>query len=181
MDIILRRFGQFLQVSPPCDELRAVLRTVVHVPRRCGQAVVVGADQGPLYRETTDLDVPVLECFLGLQPVVEQALTASGYQVVRDFASPVPLGPGNFAAAGQVGPPCDMAFLDMIRIRERGLVRYLAPAVDPVWLIAQIALAWPALTIAVAVTKIDQARSLRRRLSPVPAESRGHHQSRQRT
>jgi hypothetical protein len=58
-----------------------------------------------------------------------------------------------------------MAFLDMIRIKDRGLVRYLAPAVDPAWLIAQVALAWPNLTIAVVVTKIDQARSLRRRLS----------------
>ena len=161
--IILRRAGQFLEISPPCEELRLALRTSTLVPRPQGQAIMIGNESAALYRETVDVDRPVLECFVGLLPVVKQALITAEYDVQFDFVPPALLPRADEAAVQKAGA-CDLAFLDMVRFHDRGLVRYVPASVDPAWLIAQIALAWPELTIAVAVTRVEEARQLQRQL-----------------
>ncbi len=158
----LRRVGQFLEVCPPCEELRLALRTSVHVPRPHGQGIGIDSEPGPLYREVIDVDRPVLECFVGLLPVVEKVLASAGYDVQKDFAVPAPMPLANMAEVSRAGT-CDQDFLDMVRLHDRGLIRYVPAGVEPAWLIAQVALAWPTSTVAVAATRIEDTQRLQRR------------------
>ncbi len=160
--IVLKRDGQFLEVRPPCEEVRNVLRTTVHAPQRHGESIVIGAESGRMYREHAVLDEPVLECFAGLMPVVSRTLNRAGYRVVMQ-GTPQPFTKPEQTNLEGIGT-CDLDFLDLIRFDDRGLIRYVPAGVEPARLIVQAALAWPSLTVVAVVARIDEARRLRRNL-----------------
>jgi hypothetical protein len=157
----LRRFGQFLQVAPPCEELRQALRTSRHALQRGPvDGLFIGRVAADLFRETTDLDEPVMECFVGLLPAVHTVLRSAGWRVETRFRAAPPLPAPELQAVAESGP-CDRGLLGVVRCRERALVRYATKGADASWLIAELALTWPKLTFAVAVSRIEEARVLR--------------------
>jgi hypothetical protein len=82
---------------------------------------------------------------------------------------------GTFLPAPSFSPPQvsqlvrfgvpDRPLLDFVQSNDRAVIHYQRGKVDPAKLIAQIALAWPHRKIAVAVTRIAEARQLRDQLT----------------
>jgi hypothetical protein len=160
-DLVVRQEGQFLEVAPAPAGLKRALHTRAHVP--CpdpGGFLSVRRVPARLYRERAEDDGPVLDCFAGLLPVVllfaERAGHAARVQGRQAAVLPEPDG----HSVGRLGP-LDGGFLRCVRQHERALVRYEPSAVNPAWLVAQVALAWPQQKIAVAVTRVEEARWLR--------------------
>src|SRR5262249_54048271 len=124
--------------------------------------LAVGEVPSQLYRERAGEDGPALDCFAGLLPVVLRFAGGAGYaaRVLRRPSTRLP--EPDFPPAEGLAP-LDRSFLRCVRQHDRALVRY-GPAVDPGRLVAQVALAWPRLTVAVAVTRVGEARRLRDRL-----------------
>lgn len=156
--IEMHREGQFLQIGPPCDELRSALRTSTHVLTSHGAGLVICFESNMMFRETSEFDQPVIDCFAGLQPVAERVLATTEYNV-QYYCTVQPLQAPDFARVSELGP-CDVAMLEMIQRHDRSLVKYAPSNVKPAWLVAQITLAWPLLSIAVVVTRVVEARHL---------------------
>jgi hypothetical protein len=76
--------------------------------------------------------------------------------------APPPLPPPDFTRLEGLGA-VDRTLLDAVRRHDRALVRY-GPGVDLARLVAQVALAWPGLTVTVAVGRRADARRLGRAL-----------------
>src|SRR5262249_46655038 len=102
----------------------------------------------------------VLDCFAGLLPVVLRFAESAGYVARVPHQQAIVL-PEPTISSVELPGPLDLGCLRCIQQHDRALVRYDPSAVDPVRLVAQVGLAWPKLTIAVAVTRIDEARHLR--------------------
>jgi hypothetical protein len=98
----------------------------------------------------------------GLHEVVDTALKRRGFAVRNEVAFMPRLStPSSFNVRGK--PSADHAILDAVQRRSHTLVR-LHPGVDRNWLIAQIALAYPSLKIAVACASHDQVKRISREL-----------------
>jgi hypothetical protein len=97
-----------------------------------------------------------------LEPVVREVMRNAGYIIERigpiaeQLPEPVTL-PATIA-------PVDSGLLQLVQEQEWGLIRYQPAAVDPARLVAQVALGWPTMRMAVVERRIDDARSLRRAL-----------------
>jgi hypothetical protein len=99
---------------------------------------------------------------VGLEPVVRHLLRQAGYRLTRaerERRLPEP----DLAAVQEHGV-VDKAILDVVAHHDHALVRY-GPGVDRVWLIAQLALAFPDLTIMVFCSRNHEVHVLARRLS----------------
>lgn len=163
-ELIVRQEGQFLDVVPVPEELHQVLRTEVHVLQMDVQrSLAVGRVPAPLYREMTDENGTVLDCHAGLLPVVFRFAERAGYPIRLQRQPPVRLPEPDFPSPEQLAP-LDRGFLRCVQQHERAIVRYDSSTVDPARLVAQVATAWPQLTIAVAVTRIEEARQVRNHL-----------------
>jgi hypothetical protein len=140
------------------------LRTARHVPdpRRGGQLVAIPV---PLVFERDDeLLRPALVSLAGLEPIVWHLLLRAGHPI-RVVSHRSPLGPPDLEGVRKVWTEADEALLEFVRRHERGLIRHGA-GVDPVRLVAQMALAFPELTFVVVVTRDDDVRRIARRLKP---------------
>jgi hypothetical protein len=151
------RLGQAIVVQPPCAEVFAVLTTAKHVyaSRRGlgGRTLKVAED---LFRvEDAPLEGPQTVLAAGLEPVALHLLERAGFEVtysVETLLPPRAIPAPDVAAARRLGP-VDRAVLDLVHDHDRGLVCYRAGAVRPARLIAQVALAFPDRTIAVAAKR----------------------------
>ena len=161
------RCGQAIVVRPPRAEVFAVLRTAKHVyaPRRGGggRTLEVAED---LFVVEDDLGGPQTVVPAGLESIALHLLGRAGLEVsysVETMLPPRAIPAPDAAAARRLGP-VDRAMLDLVRDHDRGLVRYQAGAVRPARLIAQLALAYPDMTIAVARKRRTDVHRLGRQL-----------------
>src|SRR5262245_36200975 len=163
-ELVVRQEGQFLEVAPVLEGLKKTLRTRVHVPQLNARGCLsVRKVPSQLHRERADEDGPVLDCFAGLLPVVLRFAESAGYVARVSHQQAIVL-PEPTISSVELPGPLDLGFLRCVQQHDQALVRYDPSAVDPVRLVAQVGLAWPKLTIAVAVARIDEARHLRDQL-----------------
>ena len=151
--VTVERRGQAIVVEPACAEVFAVLQTMKHVyasRRDVGGRTLKVAEN--LFKVLDDFGGPQTVLPAGLASVAMHLLERAGFSVnysnetvLPPRAIPVP----DVVAARRLGP-VDRAMLKLVHGYERGLVRYQAGAVKPARLIAEVALAFPDMTIAVA-------------------------------
>ena len=161
--VTLRRCGATVQVEPACEEVRRALRTAVHVPYQVpGGRLRVFAAPVPVYRERPWADGPALCLPAGLGPVACEALRRAGRRIEYRGQAPPPLPPPDLTRRGWFGA-VDRTLLDAVRCHDRALLRY-GPGIDPALLVAQVARAWPDLTVTVPVARRADAWRLGRAL-----------------
>jgi hypothetical protein len=158
------RAGQTCEVQPATASIRRALRTIVHktIPL-ADKTLPVHAIPIPLYEELQVAGKPALACWAGWEPVIRKLLLADGYEM-ETFGNSRPALPRPEDGRLLQFAVIDHALLACVHQQERGLIRYAADLVDPVHLVAQIALAWPRQRIAVLVTRIKEGRQIRDRL-----------------
>ncbi len=162
----LWRDGQVIEVRPPCEDLRRALRAVRYATHPDpAHGYRVRAEARPLFSEFP-YDAPCLSLWAGLEAPARLILRQAGWRVRLPKNTPACLSAGQMHA-NPINRPLDGGLLRLVRHHDRGLVRYEATAVDPAWLIGQVALAFPALTVAVAVARVAEARELAKRLAPL--------------
>ena len=108
--------------------------------------------------------VDTLRAPAGLLTPVANLLKLAGHKVTVLRSTP-PLGRPRLERLRGVLTP-DRGWLELVRRHERGLVRHAPAGVDPVGLVAQVALAYPKLKLAVVVPTEDEARRVAARLRP---------------
>jgi hypothetical protein len=165
--VSVERRGQAIVVQPPCAELFAVLKTTKHVyasrPGHGGRTLKFAQN---LFKVSDDFEGPQTILPAGLESVALHLLERAGFEVrysVETVLPPRTIPIPDFAAARRVGP-VDRTMLELVHDHDRGLARYKAGAVRPARLIAQIALAFRDMTIAVAAKRRADVRRLGRLL-----------------
>ena len=155
----VERAGQAIFVRPPCEAALRPLATALHV-------AAVHATRGFL---TVPWPVPLFDVEempwgrqaalpAGLEPVVVGLLERAGYSVVREGEPAAPL------AAPAVGPGLsDRAVLDFVHATNRGVIR-VGAGIRPEVRVAQLRLAFPDATIAVAAARREDVRRFGRAL-----------------
>jgi hypothetical protein len=83
------------------------------------------------------------------------ALSRAGYAIKRSGMSPQLLPPPCQVPGFN---PVDQRLLQTVREREWALIRYAPQSVNPARLVAEVALGWPDLTVAVVVRRLDEGR-----------------------
>ncbi|NLY01907.1 MAG: hypothetical protein GXY83_37965 [Rhodopirellula sp.] len=150
-----------ISLDSPCREIAERLVTEARV-------AVADLDHGYRLRKCQEpLLGPTVRPNAGLIAAVVHLLEEGGQEpieLVRGSPRPAPLPEPDLALTNQFGP-YDLAMLKFVGSKESGLVRYKAGAVDPAWLMGQIALAFPDATLAVLVSSEAEGFRLRRRLS----------------
>jgi hypothetical protein len=165
-DLVVRQEGQFLEVTPAPEGLKQVLHSRAHVPyANPGGFLAVGTVPAQLYHERAGADGSVLDCLAGLLPVVLRFAAKAGYAARIQGRQAAVLPEPDGQSVERLGP-LDGGFLRCVRQHDRALILYEPSAVDPAWLVAQVALAWPHRTLAVAVTRVEEARRLRDQVRP---------------
>jgi len=165
--LTIRRFGQYIHVVPRVARLDETFHTAYHkaadfVDPPPGILRIVDPLIWP--RETVD-GIQFWQAFAGLEPLIREFLERAGPKVVLRGKRPAPLPPPDVDRLGGLAPH-DTTVLEFVRQYERGLIRYPGSgAVRPARLIAQIARAYPDLRIAVATTRLADARSIRAELA----------------
>jgi hypothetical protein len=135
-------------VEPACKVVRRTLRTAVHVPYQVpGGRLRVFSAPVPLSRKQPWAGGPALCLPAGLGPVAREALRRAGRRVECVGQAPPPLPPADFTRLEGFGA-VDRTLLDAVRCHGRALLRY-GPGVDLARLVAEVALAWPDLTVTV--------------------------------
>ncbi len=158
------RAGQALKIQPATAALQRALQTLAHVAvQRPDHTLLVARGPLPLAHEGQVCGQPALVCRAGLEPVVHTVLAREGYRIETIDPPLAPLPLPREAPLHQFDI-IDRPLLDWLRQHERGLIRYAADFVDPVHLLAQIALAWPDHRIGIVVTRIQETRHVRDRL-----------------
>jgi hypothetical protein len=166
--IQLVRSGQYLEIRPALRGLDNYLYTIRHeaVPDE-HHGVRVEKQPYPLvWTQEGYGDQRYNQCFAGLEPMVREVLEAEGYDVVLSGERPAEL-PAPQLDRLNDSDAVDTPVLDLIRRRDRGLIRYASRTVEPATVIAQIALAWPTLKIVAVPTHVSEAVELRRQLQAV--------------
>jgi hypothetical protein len=153
-----------LRIEPAAPE---ALRALLAVTHRGAQA------PGGTYRVVTaplllgvvklDGDRPAVYTRPALEPVVHHALGAAGYRIERIGRPPRPLPDPQLGRLARLGP-VDHGLLRLVQQHEWGLVRYAAGPVDPAWLVAEVALAWPQLKVAAVARRHDDVLQFAKRL-----------------
>jgi hypothetical protein len=161
--VTLRRCGATVQVEPASEEVRRALRTAVHVAHQVpGGGLRVFAAPLPVYRERPWADGPALCLPAGLGPVAREALRRAGCRIEDRGQAPPPLPPPDLTRLEGLGA-VDRTLLDAVRRHDRALLRH-GPGIDPALLVAQVARAWPGLTVTVPVARRADAWRLGRAL-----------------
>jgi hypothetical protein len=162
--VTLWRQDQGLRVAPAVEPALRVLRAFAHVAVVVpGRGHEVRAVPVPLGAVKVEGGQPMLYTRATLGPAVELTLASAGYAVRRYGDRPEPLPAPRPEALLRFDRP-DLSLLELVRRHEWGLIRYEPAAVHPARLIAQVALAWPALRVAVAVGGRSRAVQLAREL-----------------
>jgi hypothetical protein len=128
-----------------------------------GRTIEVAED---LFKVEDDFGGPQTILPAGLESVALHLLERAGFAIsysVETILPPRTIPAPDVVAARRLGP-VDRAMLKLVHDHDRGLVRYKAGAVRPARLIAQIALAFRDMTIAVALKRRTDVRRLGRLL-----------------
>ena len=167
--VLLVRDRLALDIFPPRDDLLARLTTAEHVLDRDasgGSHVATHVrrlcpviSQRGVLREITGQDRILEEerALIGLEPVLRHWLEAEGCEV--QLVDPAAQLPAPDLAAVQSRGVLDRDLLDGAAAHARLLVRYNRH-VQPAWLIAELALAFPAATFAIGVARRLEAQQL---------------------
>ncbi len=166
--VTVERAGQGIAVRPPCEEALRPLATEIHV----------AAPHPALGFLTVPRPVPLSKVEdvpwgrqavmpAGLEPVARGLLERAGIAVVVEERAVTPLPSPPAGTAGGI----DRAVLDFVRGRERGLVR-VGAGVRPERLVAQIHMAFPDATIAVAAIRRDDVPRFGRALRALVPSAR---------
>jgi hypothetical protein len=166
--VTIERRGRVILIkSVDCARFLAPLRTVRHVPTydpTNGCRVVRMAE--PLIKQALDsMDQSVLSCPAGLGAVASHLLERAGYEVMwsgdkrRSLERP---NNANVEPHGRI----DEGLLSLVRTQDRGLIRYDRTGANPAWIVAQIALAYPKLKMAVLASRVADVRDLAGQLRP---------------
>jgi retron-type reverse transcriptase len=173
------RRGQLTEIVPALVGLCGEFQTVDHQAKMSKKGFEIVALRDPLIWEDTDSrGRHYLQTFAGMEPYLLQRLDKSGLQVELTGSRPKPLRK----------PRCidprpllsvDFSLIDFVRNNERGLIRYNSEAVQPSWLVAQIAQAWPNRRIVVIGTRDNDVwamfKYLRRYGVDVSVATTDHH------
>lgn len=109
----------------------------------------------------------ISKCRAGLEPLLAQQLRRLGCLIGLggDRLNKLPLSQRlPWELQWDLGLSPDEALLRLVEQHDRGLIRY-GRQVEPGRLIAQVATAWPKLSVVIAVTRIDEAWQLRKLLA----------------
>jgi hypothetical protein len=148
-----------IRVAPVPTELIRALGVKVHVACEvAGRGRRVYAATTQMANIRTEGAESELWTSLALEPVVRLALSQAGYQIKTFGCSSGPLA-APLITQSPHGDPADRLLLDLVQHNERGLIR-VGNNVSVAWLIAQMALAWPEKTIAVAVARREEVQEL---------------------
>jgi hypothetical protein len=129
---------------------------------RPGHPFAVFPAPNPLCGEDEVMGEPALTFWAGLEPAARAVLTRAAHRI-ETIGLSHPLPAPRPARLGRLDV-YDQPLLDCVYRHERALVRYCPEEVDPVLLVAQVALAWPKKSLAVVVPGIGEARQVRDRL-----------------
>ena len=156
-------FNEQLYLDPPCPEIAARLGTIARV------AIPDAAYGCRLEAQYESLLKPAApRPNAGLTLAVCRLLHHAGCEraeLRRSSPWPAELPAPNEAQVRWRGP-CDAELLTFVRSWDRGLIRYDGRgAVEPAWIIAQIALAYPQAKIAVMTASTSVGFRLRARIS----------------
>ncbi|WZP00366.1 hypothetical protein EP7_002006 [Isosphaeraceae bacterium EP7] len=162
--MVIDRFEDEFIVEDPPPELVAALGTSRHVLRADSgggsridvECARLDRDFGPSSGGIARIAIPCC-----LRELVALKLRESGL-VVHDLGAGDPL-PEPVAAKPANLRVVDRPMIDFVRSRESGLL-HLGKQVNPIFLIAQIAAAWPGLLIAVVVTRREDVDGVAREL-----------------
>lgn len=155
---VIRRDGQQIFVEPRDLPALARLTTVraQESTHEDGRLRLVRQPQSLL-----DPDPPRTNA--GLSLIVVDVLAQSGFEVIRRTTTPI--SPLSAPVMGELphNRPIDAGVLDFVHHNDRGIIRCYA-GVAYAWLIAQMNVAWPDRTFAIATATNDEACRLRRAL-----------------
>jgi hypothetical protein len=165
--VTVERRGQGIVVQPPCAEVFAVLQTTKHVyaSRRGFGGRTINFVRN-LFKIEDDFGGLTTILPAGLESVAMHLLEKAGFEVsysVETVLPPREIALPDVVAARRLGP-VDKAVLKLVHDNDHGLVRFMAGAVKPARLIAQVAMAFPGATIAVAAKRRADVRRLGRQL-----------------
>jgi hypothetical protein len=164
--------GQTLRIEPPeCIGDLSILATSRHRPDAGRGGQLIAVPEPFTTEEGVDEYVSAIRCGAGLDEVVRGLLMASGWDVHRLPWGPRPLAEPDRDRLGRLGL-IDGPLLDFIRRRDRGLIRYVPEAVDPVRLVAQVALAYLGAEIAVVAAREEDVVRTGERLKQYVPEAR---------
>jgi hypothetical protein len=101
----------------------------------------------------------------GLKPIVEHMLAKTGYQTASRGIDGLPAGlpEPELLRVRPLGPVDDQVF-SFCRQHDLGLIHYDKQRVDPVWLAAQLAIAFPHTRMAAVMASADHARQFAKRI-----------------
>ncbi len=165
--VTLGRVGQYVHIQPFIPRLDLIFYSAYHKPANfVTPPPAVFRIVDPLIFECKDVhDMPYWAAFAGLDPLLRELFERAGIEVVLKGKRPEPLPPPDLERLDGLAPH-DAALLEFVRSRERGLIRFPGGGeVCPARLIAQIALAYSELRIAVAATRNADARAVARELA----------------
>jgi hypothetical protein len=162
--ITLSRCRHALVVQPPCADLLGQLRTIGHTLVSDGNTGChLRRQQKAIYRSQTPWEnpdssstavEPVGMTLVGLEPAVRHLLRENGDFI--EGPAPVRQLPAADLDTVQRHSVADDRLLDVVQCHDRALVRCGRKA-DPAWIIGQIALAYPGLSITVAAARKREA------------------------
>jgi hypothetical protein len=167
---VVKRLGQVLSVRPSCEDILSVLHTrrLLPDPMREGQFT---PRREPLY-ETDDFGwyIEELATVAGLEDVVLYLLMKEGRRIrwIRSPNRARPLKPSHSATSQMADP----AVLDFVSKNECGLLRFDSRSVDPVRLVADVALALPKRSFAIVDPRINVIQRFTARLRRLVPEAR---------
>lgn len=165
--IALSRCRHALVVQPPCADLLGQLRTVGHTLTNAGNAGCHLREQHKaIFRSHAPWETPggsstavapIGITLAGLEPAVRVLLRDRGHT----FDGPVPVQnlPAPDLDAVRRHGVADDRLIDVIHRRDRALVRYARMA-DPAWIIGQIALSYPDVTMVIVTARVREAAAL---------------------
>jgi hypothetical protein len=154
--VMLRRLDNHLCVDPATPEaVDSLLATTHSAPPVPGSFLKARPNPRLLGEVCAMLGNELLCTSAGLEPVVRTALAKAGYEV-KLFGTPLGELPAPDLTYIQHTNQVNRSVIEFVRARPRGIIR-TGYAVDPLRLIAQVAVAWPNLKIAVAVSTRDEA------------------------
>jgi hypothetical protein len=117
---------------------------------------------------------PVLKIWAGMEPAVRHLLQRTGH-AIKSLGTIRPPLPSPDLQALQGAPGDEPPLLDLVRTRDRALIRLGPGPVSPVRVVAQIARGWPDLTITLAVATHEDSYNLRDALLKFVPDVQAYH------
>jgi hypothetical protein len=175
--ITLERCGQWLVTWQPCALLERLMTRRVGPRLHARYGCEVVSRPMRFFRPCHDFfDRPGSSCLAGLEPVVVEFLTSSGYAVAwtENDDKPELHAPG-LGRLDDFAQP-DLALVEFVAGQTRGVIRYRHGPVELARLVGQVALAWPTARVLVIASVRRRAHDLwkgLRQLVPEAALSTG--------